>query len=108
MRKAKVLFKGEDAGLLTQHDDGSFTFRYHLSWVDDNRKPSISLTLPKTKQEFHSSYLFPYFYGLLPEGSNKEVVCRYNRIDPDDYFSILLTTAKTDTIGAVTVVQIEN
>jgi serine/threonine-protein kinase HipA len=107
MRKAKVFFKGEEAGLLTQHDNGSFTFSYHSSWVDDNRKPAISLTLPKAEQEFHSPYLFSYFYSLLPEGSNKQVVCRLNRIDPDDYFGILLTTATTDTIGAVTVVKID-
>jgi HipA-like protein len=32
MRKAKVLFKNEEAGILTQHDDGSFSFRYHDDW----------------------------------------------------------------------------
>ena len=29
MRQAIILFKEEEAGLLTQNDDGSFTFRYH-------------------------------------------------------------------------------
>ena len=48
MRKAQVLFKGEDAGVLTQHDNGSFMFQYNPSWVDDNSKPAISLTLPKS------------------------------------------------------------
>jgi hypothetical protein len=48
-----------------------------------------------------SSSLF--FYNLLPEGSNKQVVCQLNRIDRNDYFGLLLTTAANDTIGAVTV-----
>ena len=29
MRIAKVLFKDEEAGVLTQYDDASFIFRYH-------------------------------------------------------------------------------
>ena len=107
MRQANILFKEEEAGLLTQHDDGSFTFRYHDAWFLNNNKPSISLTLPKTQQEFHSKYLFPFFFNMLPEGSNKQVVCKHMRIDSDDYFGLLLTTAKNDSIGAVRVIKIE-
>lgn len=95
-----------EAGILIQHDDGAFTFRYNDSWISDSTMPNISLTLPKSKQEYHSSYLFPFFYNMLPEGSNKQVVCRLNRIDEDDYFGLLLTTAKNDNIGAVRVIKI--
>ena len=102
MRKASVLYKGEEAGMLTQWDNGSFTFRYLDPWMNDSGKASISLTLPKTVQEYHSEYLFPFFYHMLPEGTNKQVVCRLMRIDPNDHFGLLLTTAKYDTIGAVT------
>jgi serine/threonine-protein kinase HipA len=108
MRKAKILFKGEEAGLLEQGDDGSFTFRYDPAWVNDGNKPSISLTLPKTTESYHSGFLFPFFYNMLPEGSNKQVVCRANRLDSNDYFGLLVTTAKDDTIGAVRVVKIED
>ncbi|MBN9386158.1 MAG: HipA N-terminal domain-containing protein [Chitinophagaceae bacterium] len=106
MRQATVLFKGEEAGTLTQQDDGSFLFQYAPSWVDDRSKPAISLTLPKTKLSYHSTFLFPFFYNLLPEGSNRQVVCHLNRVDQDDYFGLLLTTAANDTIGAVTVRKI--
>ena len=54
MREAKVLFKDEVAGILTQHDNGSFTFCYLDDWLNDKDKPSISLTLPKGEQPFHS------------------------------------------------------
>jgi HipA-like protein len=108
MRTAKVLYKEEEAGILTQHDDGSFTFRYHDAWVANIGKPSISLTLPKTQQAFNSKFLFPFFYNMLPEGSNKQVVCKDNRIDQDDYFGLLITTAKDDSIGAVRVVKTED
>ena len=108
MRKAVILYKGEEAGILTQLDDGSFTFRYNDSWMADGNKPGISLTLPKLRQEYHSLYLFPFFYNMLPEGANKQVVCKLMRIDPDDYFGLLVTTAQNDTIGAVRVIKIEH
>ena len=107
MREAKVLFKDEEAGILTQHDNGSFTFCYLDDWLNDKEKPSISLTLPKSEQLFHSEFLFPFFYNMLPEGSNKQVVCKLNRIDKEDYFGLLMTTAKNDSIGAVRIVKIE-
>jgi len=106
MRKAKILYKDEEAGVLTQHDDGSFTFSYNDNWMANN-KPDISLTFPKIVQEFHSKFLFSFFYNLLPEGSNKQVVCKLNRIDQTDYFGLLMTTAKHDSIGAVRVIKIE-
>ncbi len=108
MRKAKVFFRNEEAGILTQHDDGSFSFSYKDDWVTNNSKQSISLTLPKVEKEFHSKYLFPFFYNMLPEGSNKQLVCKLNRIDQDDHFGLLMSTAKNDSIGAVTVRKIEN
>jgi serine/threonine-protein kinase HipA len=108
MRTATIQFKNEAAGILTQNDDGSFIFRYHNEWLTNPNKPSISLTLPKTEKEFQSEYLFPFFYNMLPEGSNKQVVCKLNRIEPDYYFGLLMTTEKNDSIGAVTVTKIEN
>lgn len=108
MRQAKVLFKEEEAGILTQLDDGTFSFRYHKSWVTDGTKPGVSLTLPKTDVEYRSEYLFPFFYNMLPEGSNKQVVCTLNRIDSTDAFGLLMTTAKYDTIGAVNIIKIED
>ncbi len=107
MRKAKILYKNEEAGMLIQHDNGSFTFKYDDSWISDETKPAISLTLPKSQQEYHSDFLFPFFYNMLPEGSNKQIVCKLNRLDLNDYFSILLATAKSDNIGAIKVIKIE-
>ncbi|MBS1605653.1 MAG: HipA N-terminal domain-containing protein [Bacteroidetes bacterium] len=107
MRAAKIFFKGQEAGILTQQDDGTFTFQYNSSWIDDKSKPPISLTLPKIVAPYHSPYLFPFFYNMLPEGSNKQIVCQLNRLDKTDYFGLLLTIATTDTIGAVTVSKID-
>jgi HipA-like protein len=107
MRQAKIVYKNEEAGLLIQHNDGSFTFRYHDTWMSDSKKSEISLTLPKNKQEYHSKFLFPFFYNMLPEGSNKQLICKYNRIDKNDYFGLLITIAQNDSIGAVTVLKMD-
>ncbi len=104
MRHARVLFREEPAGMLTQQPDGSFTFRYLDAWMASSDKPDISLTLPKSKQEHSSKHLFPFFFNLLPEGANKQVVCRSMRIDEKDHFGLLMTIAQFDTIGAVRVV----
>jgi hypothetical protein len=42
MRAARIFFKGQEAGVLTQLDDGTFMFQYHPRWIDDPNKPAIS------------------------------------------------------------------
>lgn len=107
MRTGNVLYKNELAGALIQYDDGSFIFRYDERWLKDSSKPSISLTLPKTKMEFQSSTLFPFFFNLIPEGVNKRLISSKKRIDFDDYFGILLEVAGGDTIGAVKIIEMK-
>ncbi len=107
MRSARILYKNEEAGILSQKDDGSFTFFYHEIWISDSTKAAISLTLPKVLKSFTSTYLFPFFYNMLPEGTNKQIVCFNLRIDENDSFGILLATAENDTIGAVRVLKNE-
>lgn len=103
MRKANVHYKGELAGLLSQYDNGSFMFEYTKTWYENTAKPPISLSLPKNKPIYKSEYLFPFFYNMLPEGTNKQTVCRLKRIETNDHFGLLMATAKYDTIGAVTI-----
>ena len=105
MRSAKAYYKNELAGVLSQLDDGNYVFSYVERWFSDVSKPSISLTLPKSKIEFQSSILFPFFFNLIPEGVNKRLVCSKKRIDLDDYFGILLEVANGDNIGAVKVIK---
>lgn len=61
MRQAEVYDKNVLAGILTQTDDGNFVFRYDDIYYMDSTKYAISLTLPKTQQEYLSDFLFPFF-----------------------------------------------
>jgi serine/threonine-protein kinase HipA len=95
------------AGILAENNDGSYTFRYDDLYYSDPQATAISLTLPKTQQEYRSATLFPFFYNLLSEGVNKRIQCRLLKIDEDDHFGHLMATACYDVIGAVTVEKIE-
>lgn len=100
-RQAEVLDNGRRVGLLTQ-EAGRYMFRYDDEYFHSS-SPPISLSLPKTRQMYISNYLFPFFAGLLAEGTNKSLQTRQLRLDEEDDFSRLLLTAHTQTIGAITV-----
>src|SRR5687767_15725328 len=106
MKEAIVYRNNEPAGRLKLANDGTYVFRYDDAYFFDTKKPSISLTLPKKKQEYESKILFPFFFNMLSEGVNKRLQCRQLQIDESDNFSLLLATAGTDTIGAVTVKKV--
>lgn len=103
MREALVYRNNILAGKLSLSDERVYTFRYDNTYFVDPTSPGISLTLPKTKQEYSSGTLFPFFFNMLSEGVNKRLQCRQLHIDENDHFSLLLATAGTDTIGAITV-----
>jgi HipA-like protein len=102
MRTVLVYRNHELAGKLTEAD-GEYIFLYDGAYFMDSASKPISLTLPKTQQEYRSKMLFPFFYNMLAEGVNKRLQCRQLQIDEHDYFSLLTHTAGEDTIGAITI-----
>ncbi len=106
MRKAEVYRNGDYAGILAETDNRTYVFTYDATYFNDNSKPGISLTLPKKQLEYTSGYLFSFFYNMLSEGTNRAVQSRQLKIDENDFFGLLLATAQFDTIGAITVKQI--
>jgi serine/threonine-protein kinase HipA len=107
MRKANVYRNGKLVGLLTQFSANNYEFRYDDNWFANSALPAVSLTLPKNKQVYKSEYLFPFFFNMLSEGVNRQLQSRQLKIDEKDYFGLLLATAKTDTIGAITLSEIK-
>ena len=103
MRKANVYFNGILAGELTETTEKEYVFCYNDAYFKNAAMPAISLTLPKSNQEHRSRHLFPFFFNMLSEGSNRLTQSRMLRIDEKDHFGILLATAQHDTIGAITV-----
>ncbi|MCA0427410.1 MAG: HipA N-terminal domain-containing protein [Bacteroidetes bacterium] len=107
MRKAEVYFNKILAGELVEENQNQFVFRYTDSYYRDSNLPAISLTIPKTKQEYRSDSIFPFFSNMIAEGTNLEIQSRYLKIDEQDTIRLLGATAGTDTIGAVTLKLID-
>ena len=64
MRRARIIYKREEAGVLTQDDNGFFTYRYNDLWMADNGKPS------NTRIHVADSD-FALDEGLLPKNTAK-------------------------------------
>lgn len=107
MRKAAVYNNRRLAGYLTENEDRSYTFSYDKDYLSDSRADAISLTLPKRAEPYQNEFLFPFFFNMLSEGTNKEIQCRKLKIDENDFFGLLLETAAIDTIGAITITKAE-
>jgi len=103
MRKAAVYLRDEYAGVLTEVSRKEYVFRYDDDYFVNQNKPAISLTMSKAQQEYRSEHLFPFFFNMLSEGSNRTAQSRLLHIDENDHFGIMLATAQKDVPGAVTV-----
>ncbi|REL32977.1 phosphatidylinositol kinase [Rhodohalobacter sp. SW132] len=102
MKSANVYRNGERVGVLIRHERNSYEFEYDDQWFNNPEKPAVSLTMPKSKKTYKADHLFPFFYNLLSEGVNRKLQSRQLKIDEKNYFDLLLETAQTDTIGAIT------
>ena len=104
MRSLEIDNHGIKAGLLTEETAGKgYRFTYDKNYVANGKLGAISKTLPLSETEYYSEKLFPFFANLLPEGLNRSVVCRANKIDENDDFGLLCAFSGKDIIGSVTV-----
>ena len=80
-------------------DSREYVFAYH----DNYHGEPVCLAMPVRRKPYRSNHLFPYFFNMLSEGSNRQIQSALLHIDENDDFGIMLATAQYDTIGAVTV-----
>ena len=50
----------------------------------------------------------PKVTNKRPEGANRKVICREQRIDDKDFFGMLMATVGTDMIGSVNFREVED
>lgn len=108
MQMAEVYRNGQLVGTLKQLAKTNYEFRYDDAWFYNDALPAVSLTLPKTQQVYQADHLFPFFFNMLSEGVNRQLQARQLKIDEQDYFGLLLATAHSDTIGAITIKSVES
>jgi HipA-like protein len=100
-KPVQVLYNAVPAGLL-QKMGKQYRFIYFEGYLTGSNRP-VSITMPLRKEPYESNMLFPVFANLLSEGVNKKMQCRMLKIDEQDYFGLLLATAKEDSIGPLTI-----
>ena len=102
MRKAKVFFRGIEAGILRELDPGN---EYVFEYLEEYKGQEISLTMPTNQKIYTFKNFPPFFDGLLPEGIQLEGLLKIKKIDRNDNFSQLLAIGK-DMVGAITVQEL--
>lgn len=105
LRKARVFYRDEFAGSLVETSEG-YVFQYDSEFLKKNI--TVSISLPPREEPYKSKDLFPFFKGLLPEGWYLNIVSATQKVDSKDSFGVLISTASSDTIGAVTIRREEN
>lgn len=101
MRKAEIKMHDITAGRLTEDEHG-YHFEYAPDYVKMEGVKPVSLTLPLQEEPYHSSILFPFFDGLIPEGWLLDIAQRNWKLDQRDRMGLLLACCK-DCIGSVSV-----
>ncbi len=101
-RKAQVLVNGLLAGILSETVEGKFLFQYDETYLKDPSHLPVSLTLSKRREVYTSSFLFPFFDGLIPEGWLLEIASKNWKINPRDRMGLLLHLCQ-DAIGNVSI-----
>lgn len=101
MRKAEIKINDITAGWLTEDEQG-YHFEYAPDYLKMEKAITVSLTLPLRDKPYHSSILFSFFDGLIPEGWLLDIAQRNWKLNPRDRMGLLLACCK-DCIGAVSV-----
>lgn len=108
MRELAVYYNDIEAGILTEQYPGvGYSFQYKEKYLDSTLPP-VSATLPKQSTAYKSKHLFPFFSNMLPEGANRRIICRAQKIDENDFFGLLEAMADKDFIGAVNIRRTDN
>lgn len=107
MRAAQIYYNDILAGLLTESDEGEYTFIYDKAYVKKYPKQFITFTMPVREQIYTDNRLFPFFEGLIPEGWLLDIASKNWKINVNDRMGLLLACCR-NCIGAVNVEPIND
>jgi len=102
MRQAKIYYDTIFCGLLTETNDGDFTFNYNNDYINQYPNQFITFTMPVSNTEYKDKRLFAFFEGLIPEGWLLDIASKSWKINRNDRMGLLLACCK-NCIGAVSV-----
>ncbi|MEQ8242943.1 HipA N-terminal domain-containing protein [Fulvivirga sp.] len=102
MRRGKVFYKDQMAGIITETDEGEYVFQYSEQYVKQHADDFITFTIPVTNKPYTDKRLFPFFDGLIPEGWLLNIAAENWKINQNDRMGLLLACCQ-NCIGAVSV-----
>ncbi len=102
MRKAKVFYNDNLAGILTENNEGEYIFQYDAEYIENFSEDFITFTMPVRGEPYKENRLFPYFEGLIPEGWLLDIASNSWKINQNDRMGLLLACCR-NCIGAVSV-----
>lgn len=102
MRQAQILYKDLLAGILTETNEGEYTFAYNQDYIQRSPGQFITFTMPVREEIYKDKRLFPFFEGLIPEGWLLNIASASWKINPNDRMGLLLACCG-NCIGAVSV-----
>jgi serine/threonine-protein kinase HipA len=102
MRKATIFYDAIIVGILTETNDGDFTFEYTKEYINKFPDQFITFSMPVCDKVYRDNRLFPFFEGLIPEGWLLDIATKSWKINQHDKMGLLLACCK-NCIGAVSV-----
>lgn len=105
MRKAKIYYKEDLAGHLTETDDGDYLFQYEVDYVQNHKDQFLTFTMPVRTAPYKDKRLLPFFEGLIPEGWLLDIATKNWKLNANDRMGLLLACCQ-NCIGAVSVIAI--
>jgi serine/threonine-protein kinase HipA len=105
-QRAKVYAYNKFAGILEEHDGGTFSFTYNDDYLASQKPKPVSLTLPLLQHKYESASLFAFFDGLIPEGWMLNLAVKNWKLDRKDRMGILIKSCR-DCIGSVHIEHFE-
>jgi serine/threonine-protein kinase HipA len=100
-RVLDVFLHRKQVGTLTQNTEGDIVFAYDDDYLSDSAARPLSQSLSLTQKRFNRKECRPFFAGILPEESKREIIARNLGISARNDFA-LLEQIGGECAGAVT------
>ena len=106
MRQGKVFYNSIFAGVITETNDGEYTFSYDEGYIQKHHNQFLTFSMPVSDKVYLEKRLFPFFEGLIPEGWLLDIASDHWKINKNDRMGLLLACCK-NSIGSVSVEPFE-